>query len=323
MSLINLSVAVLATYKRLDSLFSTLSCLSNMNSAPLPYYAQAETLPRELPTKAEIESSQDVLCEQSARKVVGVGAHFIVKYGLQIDLAEGQNMLMIKKTTSVSVPYIYALFKDHVSNQNYIIMERIAGVTLDRVWASLNQTQKEAVSAKIKASLDELRKIPSPGEYCSLDKRPLLDSIFWTGDSAESLGLEGPFETEAGLNNALIRKYLSSNGLPEGKAEFYKRAFPSVLCEHPPVFTHGDLQRKNIMVLLYSIDRIEEAKDIVRVTFIGWEISGWYPSYWEYARAMFACGHFTDDWSYWVDKILDRYLNEWAWMQMIILELWS
>jgi len=133
MSLINLSVAVLAIYKRLNSLFFTLLYLSNMNLTSLSYYVQVEILSYKLSTKTKIESSQNILCEQSVHKVVDVDAHFIVKYDLQINLAESQNMLMIKKMISMSVSYIYALFKDHVSNQNYIIMKRIADVILNQV----------------------------------------------------------------------------------------------------------------------------------------------------------------------------------------------
>ena len=60
-----------------------------------------------------------------------------------------------------------------------------------------------------------------------------------------------------------------------------------------------------------------------KVTILDWEVAGWYPSYWEYARALFACGHWNDDWNFWVDRILDQYLNEWAWMDMLLKQLWS
>ena len=39
------------------------------------------------------------------------------------------------------------------------------------------------------------------GKYCSLDKRPLLDYLFWTGNEDTSLGVDGPSETEAELND--------------------------------------------------------------------------------------------------------------------------
>lgn len=52
----------------------------------------------------------------------------------------------------------------------------------------------------------------------------------------------------------------------------------------PLLFTHGDRQRKNIIV----------NQDDYSVAIIDWEFAGWYPSYWEYTRAMFACGRFDD-----------------------------
>lgn len=55
----------------------------------LPYYAETATLPPGLPTKDEIEFSQDILVEQDGRNVVGIGQHYVVKYGLQVDLMEG------------------------------------------------------------------------------------------------------------------------------------------------------------------------------------------------------------------------------------------
>jgi aminoglycoside phosphotransferase (APT) family kinase protein len=284
-----------------------------MDSIQIPYYAPSEELPSELPTKDAIESAKEVLCEQSARKVVGVGSHFVVKYGLQIHLEEGQNMIFIKNTTSVSVPKVYALFKDVESNKNYVIMERISGDRLDSIWTSLDHMQKQAIALQVRASFIELRKLRSPDGYCSVNCKPLRDHLFYTGTSEESLNLEGPFKSEMDLNDALIKKYLSSGYLPVGKADYYRRAFPSVLKGHPPTFTHGDLQRKNIIV----------GTEDGSITIIDWEFAGWYPSYWEYARAIFACGHFDDDWSEWIDFILDVYRNEWAWMQMLIVELWS
>jgi tRNA A-37 threonylcarbamoyl transferase component Bud32 len=284
-----------------------------MFSIQIPYYAHFAELPSELPTKDAIKRSMEVLCEQSARKVVGVGPYFVVKYGLQVDLEEGWNMTFIKNTTSVHVPRVYALFKDAESNENYIIMERIEGDRLDSIWTSLDYTQKRAIASQVKANFTELRKLHSPDGYCSLGCKPLRDHLFYTGYEDVSLGLEGPFKTETELNDALIKKYLSSGYLPIGKADYYRRAFPSVLNGHPPTFTHGDLQRKNIIV---------NTKDY-SITIIDWEFAGWYPSYWEYSRAIFACGHFDDDWSEWVDFSLDVYRNEWAWMQMLMLELWS
>jgi hypothetical protein len=290
----------------------------------VPYYADATTLPADLPTVEEIERSQDVLCDQTARKVVGVGQHFVVKYGLMIDLQEGETMLFIQQATSVPVPCVYALFKDAKNHKAYIVMERIAGESLDSEWPLLSLSQKDIIAHKLRANFDEIRKLPSPGGYCSLDERPLPDHVFWTGDTANQIA--GPFQTETELNDAMVKKYMLNNtlnGFPQEKANFYKRVFPSVLYGHSPVFSHGDFQRKNIMVrkVLRSDDGKQSVYDYDPV-IVDWEFAGWYPSYWEYSRALFACGRWNDDWNLWVGKILDPFLNEWAWMEMLRRELW-
>lgn len=285
----------------------------------IPYYANPADLPSELPAKHEVHGSKDVLCEQSARKIVGVGEHFIVKYGLQVDLEEGRTMAFVKNKTSAAVPTVYALFHDPESSENYIVMERIHGVRLDILWPSMDDAQKRLVALQMKDTMTQLRKLPSPEVdregrgYCSLGGKPLRDHIFYTGFEDQSFGIEGTFHMEEELNDALIKKYLASGFLPTGKADFYRRSFPNILVDHPPTFTHGDLQRKNMIVDPESL----------ALTLIDWEFAGWYPSYWEYSRAIFSCGHFEDDWSEWIDFVLKPYRNEWAWMQMLMLELWS
>ncbi|EON63198.1 hypothetical protein W97_02425 [Coniosporium apollinis CBS 100218] len=291
-----------------------------MASISLPYYVDAATLPAGLPTLDEIESSQDVLVEQTGRKVVGVGQYYIVKYGRAVELMEGEIMLFLGQVTAVPVPRIYALCKDPSNKKAYIVMERIAGKNLDIAWPSLSQTQKDFIATRLRANFSELRKLPSPGGYCSVGKRPLLDNVFWTRDTVDTIS--GPFSTEAELNDAMIEKYIFNN-LPQKKANFYRRAFPSVLRGHPPVFTHGDFQRKNVMVREVPRSGESEQEECeYEPVIIDWESAGWYLSYWEYSRALFACGGWRDDWSVWVDKILDPFLQEWAWVNMLLTELW-
>ncbi|TLD29875.1 putative phosphotransferase enzyme family protein [Venturia nashicola] len=106
---------------------------------------------------------------------------------------------------------------------------------------SLSQGQKDAIATKLREYFDELRRLPTPGGYCSVNNQALLDDIFWTGNTADAIA--GPFTTEEELNDAMIKKYIFNN-LPKNKVDFYKRAFPSILPNHHPVFTHGDLKRK-------------------------------------------------------------------------------
>jgi hypothetical protein len=105
----------------------------------------------------------------------------------------------------------------------------------------LVKPKKGVILHKLRMSFDELRKLKPRKGYYSLSKRPLLDNIFWTNDTVDSIG--GPFDTETPLNDAMLKKYIF-NHLPRRKSDIYKRAFPSLLHEHPPVLSHGDFPRK-------------------------------------------------------------------------------
>lgn len=51
---------------------------------------------------------------------------------IEVDVAEGETMIFIRKTTTtVTVSQVSALFNDAESGENYIVMKRIHGDTLD------------------------------------------------------------------------------------------------------------------------------------------------------------------------------------------------
>lgn len=116
-----------------------------MTPVSLPYYAASATIPGKLPSIEEIESSQDVLSGQSARRVVGIGPNFVAKYGIAIDLIEGENMLFLQKTVPNLVPRVYALFKETDSGKCFIIMERITGPGLDKEWGKLDDAARSTI----------------------------------------------------------------------------------------------------------------------------------------------------------------------------------
>jgi hypothetical protein len=293
-----------------------------MSSISLPYYADPKDLPCRLPTKEEIESSKDILSDQTARIVVGVGPHFVVKYGIAIDPTEGGNILFVRQNTSIPVPRLYAVYTDSSDCKTYIVMERIVGHSLASLWPQMSEAEKAVISKNLREIMDQLRRVPSPeGRYCSLGNRGLMDWVFWTGDSTNTLFIEGPFDTEDELNSAMIKKYLFNCGLRE-KATFYEHAFPQIFRGHPPVFTHGDFQRKNIVVRKHEFPDARSLKDR-ELVLIDWEFSGWYPSYWELGKALYSCGGWDDDWHRYLAKILDEYLVEWAYLSNLFRELWS
>ncbi|ETI26856.1 hypothetical protein G647_10302 [Cladophialophora carrionii CBS 160.54] len=282
----------------------------------MPYFAPTTVLPAKLPSTAEIESAREILTERTAAKVVALGPHFVAKYGRGIDLEEGQTMIFVKQRAQVPVPAVYALYHDE--GKNFIIMERIHGQTMEERWTTLTSAEKNLVATQLKECLRRMRSVKPMNGYSSLNQKPLRDSLFltYTGEGSLKYHYEGPFKTESDLNDAIIRKCKASEAM-RGKAMFYQNALHDVFCTHPPVLTHGDLQRKNIMVRTGP-----QGKGDVTITILDWEIAGWYPSYWEYAQAIVACGLFEDNWHHYVDRFLDPYRNEYAWLHMLQNELW-
>jgi len=153
-----------------------------MTSCNLPYIVDDASLPASLPTVEEIESAVEILSDTTGRKVVGVGDHFVVKYGVQVDLLEGETMLFLGQSTTVPVPRIYALFRSPDQRNNYIIMERIRGPNLESEWSKMDQASKETVSLKLRLIFGEMRKLETPGGCCSVGHRGLPDGLFWTNN---------------------------------------------------------------------------------------------------------------------------------------------
>ncbi|PMD13787.1 hypothetical protein NA56DRAFT_682846 [Hyaloscypha hepaticicola] len=238
-----------------------------MDSLPsLSFFAAPDLLPAPLPTIEAIEASQDLLKEHDGRRVVRVGTHFVVKYGADVALTEGENMLFLKQLSTIKIPDVYAIYsRINVKIKlptNYIVMENIDGECLDSCWASLDTQAKTAIVDQLRACFTQLRQLPSPGYYGLVGRRPYDNHIFWAKNDEERRMISGPFDSEEQMLEALMQKYVYN--LPKyRKHECYSRILPLVLQNHAPVFTHGDLQRKSVIV-----------KKDGTVVMIDWESAG-------------------------------------------------
>ena len=162
------------------------------------------------------------------------------------------------------------------------------------------------------------------------------DGIFWIDEGNQrNPEINGPFESETELNNALVGKKLHAdttwNSWGPERSQFYQRMLPDVLRNHASVFTHADLQRKNIIIEFSSSSEVSlssngdsdhlQAADLC-VTLVDWEKAGWYPSYWEYCAASWAF-RFDDDWPEYLETVLDLWPTEYTWLRILRNELWS
>lgn len=282
----------------------------------LPYYAPS--IPCPLPTISEINAAPDISLAYSGRRIVQIGQHIVVKFGKGVDLIEGENMIFVRENTNIHVPRVYALYTDSETAKNYIIMEKISGQSLSSIWPHLSLPEKDCIIATLRDNFNELRQLAPPDYYGSLGRRYFLDGIFWTQNPEPAIN--GPFSSGNAVIEAMAQKY-TYDGRSSYRADFYRQCLPRVLHDHGPIFTHGDFQRKNIIV--QKAGEQNSGRDPqFQVVILDWERSGWYPTYWEYSLAICAL-RWDDDWCLQIDKVLEPYSSEASWLQSIRLELWS
>ena len=152
----------------------------------------------------------------------------------------------------------------------YIFMSFVSGLTLESVWAQLASEQKLSLSNELSGILLELRQIQIPKDctFGGVGGEGCKDSRRHTRISQEPIRSLAEFED-----------FIFSNPLFGGSV--YIRLLRSMSQSHPSriVFSHGDLRPANIVVLPdqqgnYSISGI-----------LDWEMSGFYPDYWESVKA--------------------------------------
>lgn len=152
----------------------------------------------------------------------------------------------------------------------YIFMSYIPGPNLESVWAQLPSEQKLSISNQLAGILLRLRQIQIPKDctFGGVGGEGCKDSRRHTRISQKPIRSLADFED-----------FIFSNPLFGGSV--YIRLLRSMSQSHPStiVFSHGDLRPANIVVLPdrhgnYNISGI-----------VDWEMSGFYPDYWESVKA--------------------------------------
>lgn len=266
-----------------------------------------------IPSISTILQSTNILSAPDASAtVVRVGQNFAVKYGASVSLLEAQNMDYVARHSNVPVPKMYGTLTEESTGRNFIVMEMVQGQTLAKVWPSLTSSERREVVGQVQEALSNLRGIPSDGYIGSIARQPCADGVFWSPDNLRNPSLSGPFDTEDEMNQGILRRLESSE--PRSYVTFLRTLFSATLHDHQVFFTHGDLQPKNIIV--ESTATATSGTMTPKIKIIDWEVSGWYPEYWEFCNAIIS-GRFNPDWLETVQSILPVYSHEYLMMQVI------
>ncbi|CAG7965469.1 unnamed protein product [Penicillium nalgiovense] len=265
----------------------------------------------ELPTIADIEASTDVLSiRTNAIKVVRVKERFAVKIGYSIPPLEAENMKFVAANSKVPVPKVHANFIDPETQKRYVVMDFVPGTDLQKLLPSLTPTEKTTISQRIRQAVNELRTIPSPGYFGNLNCTPYTDGVLSTPDNNPVIS--GPFKDQKQMNQGILER------LGQMQSPHYIRLLKEMvnctLKNHRIVFTHGDLQPKNIIVERRGVCDNGDAD--FKVTLIDWNLSGWYPEFWDFCNSTLYC-QMKPDWLELIPDIFDQYPVEYLMMQVV------
>ncbi|KAJ5154949.1 uncharacterized protein N7500_010388 [Penicillium coprophilum] len=144
-----------------------------------------------------------------------------------------------------------------------------------------------------------MRDLGSDGYIGSIDHGPVADHCLLTSVD------KGPFQSKEDFNTALLEIY------QRAAPKHHTGSCPSGMLptSHSIVFAHGDLRPQNIMV-----------KNGYVVAIIDWELSGWYPEYWEFAKTLLIWGC-QNDWTEYVVRILQPYHAQYFMHQFLMEKL--
>ncbi|KAE8146853.1 phosphotransferase enzyme family protein [Aspergillus avenaceus] len=268
----------------------------------LPYYRDASQLPGPLPDQNEIEQATHTLPRKSefhARLVV-IRDKYVVKYGSHVTENEGYALLFVDERLDIAAPRLHAMYRDQ--DALYIVMEYIPGVSLGTAWPSPTE------------------RCHRPGFYGGVNRGPVPHRYFYSRE--DNPAVTGPFRTAEEFARAItlrLKEMWSQSNHHSFLSDYLGRNLPSALCNYPPMFTHGDLYRENVLVRkVVDSDGNEEVYEVAAL--VDWETAGRYPSYWEYAH-IFPLLQWVDDWPEYVEKVLHPLPLEGAMMRLVFNDL--
>lgn len=267
----------------------------------------------DLPTVAEIEASTDILSiRTNTIKVVRVKERFAVKIAHGIPPQEAENMKFVAANSKVSVPKVYANFVDLETTKRYIIMDFVPGSDLQKLLPSLTPAEKKKVSERIKEQIDELRSIPPPDYLGNLNAMPYTEGVLSSPDGTYNPVICGPFQDQEQMNRGILERLALSES--PHYIRLLRGMVDATLQNHRTVFTHGDLQPKNVLVERREISDDRGAD--FKVTLLDWNLSGWYPKFWDFCNSTLY-SRFKLDWLELVPDIFEQYPLEYLMMQVV------
>ncbi|EEP82237.1 predicted protein [Uncinocarpus reesii 1704] len=259
----------------------------------------------------------DVVWQLGSTVILGLSSEIVMKSGFGLDIEHISTMNYIKdRVPQLRAPDIHGVLQ--AGQRCFVFMTRVEGEPLDRVWKSLNRSQKDSIKEQLEPMFSGIRSIPASPSSAA-------DAILGGGTPrrCKDARREIRVAERSIANEAEFNQFLTTDPR-RTETGWVKMIRSFLLSDYEMVMTHGDIHPRNIMVSKRcKAPPSDPVTDWVEVTgVIDWEMCGYYPSYWEYVKALHTVGpksEFNDWWSflpasigvwpkeYAVDQLLSRW----------------
>ncbi|EPE05455.1 hypothetical protein F503_02194 [Ophiostoma piceae UAMH 11346] len=235
--------------------------------------------PGEIVDDEVMEEGATLIHKLGPRAVTRLPGGIAKKWDLR-NLEDEARTMRVAESAGLPVPHVHGTGMSPMKKY-WIAMDYIEGQTLAGAWNSYSKEEKSSVAKQLGEILVKMRQMPPPenhigGAHVGDQGRDLVDY---------GLHVYPACKDEAEFNAHIVE----SMGVKKPKA--FRRAIADQLrTDHRIVFTHGDLALRNIIVQGPKV-----------VSIIDWELGGWYPEYWDYAKCL--CGIRASDFFDHADEI--------------------
>ncbi|KAH9898693.1 kinase-like domain-containing protein [Xylariomycetidae sp. FL2044] len=227
----------------------------------------------------------------SSRWIIKITDSIVVKCGPSVDVSELSTMRLVSK---YDIPIPKPLGAIRAGTWTYLFMSHVPGRPLKNLWGELSSDAKSSMRIQLGNIIRRLRDIPEPYTYLGGGEPPRCKDLRRTLRISNS-----NIADEAAFNDFLLCTGRVHNPV-------YLELIRSTMNKtHQIVMTHGDLHPGNIMVTR------DTQGDFTIAAILDWEMSGMYPEYWEFIKAMSGVSHDLSDWYSYIPAELGQYNAEW------------
>ncbi|PIG79348.1 hypothetical protein AARAC_009108 [Aspergillus arachidicola] len=265
----------------------------------------------------DLKDAEDFLPDKMGARLAWADTDMLVKFGHGVRLAEAEALHLVSKHTTLAVP---KLLSAYILDGTGYIMSYEHGTSFQQYWDNASETEHERILAQPTNYVQQMRAIER-NFIGGLDRSPCRDGVFEGGYGDHTLYSYGPYEPEESFNEGMVQalrdqlpaKLLESENDPESNfwaSEYILQQTVRGLKGHKIVFIHGDLHDGNMLV-----------RSDGTVVLLDWGLSGFWPEYWEFYRAMFNRPWRTS-WDRMVERFIPPYYVEYDVMKKIIGTIW-